>query len=418
MEPVDRAEHAERTDRIDHTPRTSRQAGAAQAARAADLPDAGTLARRIVGGEASATETVEEALTAVERTAHLRAFTQVWAEEALALAARIDAALARGTDLPLAGVPLAVKASEGTDSRQAQALIAAGSVPIGSTSVPGPGTEWKTWGRTDEGPTLNPWDSDAVPGGSSAGSAVAVAAGAVPLATASDGAGSTRIPAAWCGVAGYKPTTGLLPARDRAGLSVGGPIARTVADLELYRKVVLGARPAPPPARIRVAWSGTLGFNAPDPEVAEIAEQALHRWARTSDAVATVDAGLDLTDPADSWFARRGHDGPRAHSAAERHNARALVQLFSGFSGADLLATPTTPNPPHRHSGPGEVMSVGFTWLFNLTGHPAVSLPAGRTRRGLPVGLHLVAPHHADAALLSAARDAERCTAGTDADTA
>ncbi|WP_407940005.1 amidase family protein [Nocardiopsis coralli] len=407
----------DRTDRIDHAPRVPRQAqptGTAEGPAGGvgvpvDLPDAGTLARRIARGEASATGTVRDALAAVERTSHLRAFTQVWAEEALELATRIDAALARGTDLPLAGVPLAVKASEGTDSRQAQALIAAGSVPIGSTSVPGPGTEWKTWGRTDAGPTLNPWDGDAVPGGSSAGSAVAVAAGAVPWATASDGAGSTRIPAAWCGVSGYKPTTGLLPARDRAGLTVGGPIARTVADLELYRKVVLGARPAPPPTRIRVAWSRTLGFNDPDPEVAQLAEQTLHRWARASDAVEAVDARVELTDPADSWFARRGDGDVQDHDPVDRRNTRALAQLFSGFSGADLLATPTTPNPPHPHSGPGEVMSVGFTWLFNLTGHPAVSLPAGRTRRGLPVGLHLVAPHHADAALLSAARDAERC---------
>lgn len=367
-------------------------------------PDAGTIAARVRRGEVSAVKTLRGALASIDRTAHLRIFAEMWPDEALERAHSIDDALARGADLPLAGVPLAVKASEGTGSRQADALIRAGAVPVGSTSVPGPGTAWKTWGRTDAGPTLNPWDPDVVPGGSSAGSAVAVATGTVPWATASDGAGSTRIPAAWCGVLGYKPTTGLLPARDRAGLTVGGPIARTVSDLELYRRVVLGGRPVPTPARVRVVWSGTLGFNTPEPEVAGLAEQALRRWERGSDAVEVVDAPVALTDPAGVWFARRGSD-PDARAAVDRCDREALAGLFSRV---DLLATPTTPNPPHPHAGPGEVMSVGFTWLFNLTGHPAVSLPAGRTARGLPVGLHLIATHHADAFLLSAAAEAER----------
>lgn len=367
-------------------------------------PDAGTIASWVRRGEVSAGETVRDSLASIDRTAHLRAFTEVWPEEALEQAHAIDEALARGADLPLAGVPLAVKASEGTGSQQADALIRAGAVPIGSTSVPGPGTAWKTWGHTDGGPTLNPWDPDVVPGGSSAGSAVAVATGAVPWATASDGAGSTRIPAAWCGVLGYKPTTGLLSARDRAGLTVGGPIARTVADLELYRRVVLGGRPTSEPAHIRVAWSRTLGFNTPEPEVADLAERALRGWERRADAVEVVDAAVALTDPAGVWFARRGA-APGARAAVGRGDQEALAELFSRV---DLLATPTTPNPPHPHAGPGEVMSVGFTWLFNLTGHPAVSLPAGRTARGHPVGLHLVAAHHADAFLLSAAADAER----------
>lgn len=367
-------------------------------------PDAVTIAARVRRGEGSAVETVREALAAAEQIAHLRAFVEVWPDEALERAHSIDEALARGADLPLAGVPLGVKASEGTGSRQAGALIGAGTVPIGSTSVPGPGTAWKTWGHTDAGRTLNPWDPDVVPGGSSAGSAVAVAAGAVPWATASDGAGSTRIPAAWCGVLGYKPTTGLLPARDRAGLTVGGPIARTVADLELYRRVVLGGCPVSAPARIRVAWSPALGFNAPEPEVVGLAELALRRWQRGSGAVEVVDASIALTDPAGVWFARRSAD-PDARAAVDRDDREALAELFSRV---DLLATPTTPNAPHPHAGPGEVMSVGFTWLFNLTGHPAVSLPAGRTARGHPVGLHLVAVHHADAFLLSAAADAER----------
>ncbi|MFE1166341.1 amidase [Nocardiopsis sp. NPDC058789] len=364
-------------------------------------PTARETADRVTRGEASAVETVREALEAVERIGHLRAFVEVWPESALERAARVDAAVADGVRLPLAGVPLAVKASEGADSHQARRLVAAGAVPVGSTSVPGPGTPWKTWGDNGEGPTLNPWNGDRVPGGSSAGSAVAVATGAVPLATASDGAGSTRIPAAWCGVIGYKPTTGLLPARDRAGLTVGGPIARTVADVELYRSAVLGGRPVATPPRPRVAWSPTLGFNAPDPEVVELAERALRRWARSSGATVSVPR-LALTDPAETWLARRERGHPAGVPSED------LSALDAVLSSVDLLATPTTPNRAHPHAGPGEVMSVGYTWLFNLTGHPALSLPAGLTGDGLPVGLHLVARHHEDSLLLAAARDAER----------
>ncbi|MFE9244885.1 amidase [Nocardiopsis sp. NPDC006938] len=368
---------------------------------------AGETADRVNRGEVSAVETAHRALDGIDRIRHLRAFVEVWGQAALERAAEVDGAVADGARLPLAGVPLAVKASEGTGSHQARRLVAAGAVPVGSTSVPGPGTPWKTWGETAEGPTLNPWCADRVPGGSSAGSAVAVATGAVPLATASDGAGSTRIPAAWCGVVGYKPTTGLLPARDRAGLTVGGPIARTVADVELYRGAVLGDAPLASPARPRVAWSPTLGFTQPDPEVADVAERALRRWARGC-GIAVADAGITLTDPARTWLARRGPGSPADAPPVAPADLSALAELLSAV---DLLATPATPNRPHPHSGPGDVMSVGFTWLFNLTGHPALSLPAGFTGDGLPVGLHLVARHREDAALLAAARTAERVLA-------
>lgn len=101
----------------------------------------------------------------------------------------------------LRGLPIAVKGPRGMRAAQTRLLVAAGAVPIGTTSVPhGPGHQ--TWGRTDRGPTRNPWAPDRTPGGSSAGSAAAVAAGIVDLATGSDGAGSVRIPAAWCSVYG------------------------------------------------------------------------------------------------------------------------------------------------------------------------------------------------------------------------
>lgn len=370
-------------------------------------PDAHGIAARVSAREESAVAVVETALTAIERTGYLNAFTEVWVEEARRRASEVDDAAARGECLPLAGVPVAVKATEGTGSAQAARLLAAGAVPVGSTSVPGPGTAWRTWGTTPRGPTLNPWRHDVVPGGSSAGSAVAVATGSVPLATASDGAGSTRIPAAWCGVIGYKPTTGLLPARDRAGLTVGGPLTGCVADVELYRSVVLGAAPRNDalPRPLRVAWSATLGFNRTDPEVGRIAERALRTWAEDSGVTVEERRAPELTDPAADWFARRGRRGPDTSGGIEARNRAALDGLFDSV---DLLATPTTPNPPHPHDGPGETMSVGSTWLFNLTGHPAISVPTGLTADGLPVGLQLVAAHHRDGLLVAAAADYER----------
>ena len=365
----------------------------------------------VLGGEVSALEAARAALGAVERLdPGVNAFTGVWAARAVRRARAVDRLVAVGGRPPLAGVPVAFKHSEGSGSVQAGRLLRAGCVPVGTTSVPGPGTEWKTWGATARGRTANPWRTGLSPGGSSAGSAAAVAAGMVPLATGSDGAGSTRIPAAWCGVAGYKPTTGLLPARDRSGLTMGGPIARTVGDLLLYREAVLGAAAPPaPPGPLRAVFSADLGFAETDPEVAAVAEAAARDLAEAG-AVALEGPGVRLRDPEREWRARRSPTAagvpPSDDVRSDRaENDRALSALFAR---ADLLITPTTPNRPHGPDGPGPTMSTALTWLFNLTGHPAVSIPAGLCRDGSPVGLQLVADRHSDALLLAAARLCER----------
>lgn len=337
---------------------------------------------------------VSETLAAIEREdPRLCAFLDVWRGEALAR-------LPEAARLPLAGLPFAVKGPTGIRSYAARRLIAAGGVPVGSTSVPGPGTYWKTWGLGTHGRTVNPWRPDRTPGGSSAGSAVAVAAGLVPLATGSDGAGSVRIPAAWCGVFGLKTTHGLLPSPDRSGLASAGVLTRTAAGARTYLAHVLdGYEPAAAGLPLTAAHSPDLGFADVDPEVAAVVRGAVRRLAAAG-VVRLTGGGCALLDPGATWQAvRRGEVAPH-HAELRRENDR---RLDAFFADTPLLLTPVTPNRPHGHDGPGPLFSTSLTWAFNLSGHPAASVPAGFTPDGCPVGLQLVARRGADAQLLAMA---------------
>jgi Asp-tRNA(Asn)/Glu-tRNA(Gln) amidotransferase A subunit family amidase len=328
----------------------------------------------------------------------LSAFTDVWGARALAQERRTD------PELPLAGLPFAVKGPSGIRSYAARRLTAAGAVAVGSTSVPGPGTYWQTWGLGAHGPTRNPWRADRTPGGSSAGSAAAVAAGMVPLATGSDGAGSVRIPAAWCGVFGLKTTNGLLPSPDRTGLASAGVLTASAAGARAYLRCVLDAyEPAPPELPVRAVWSPDLGFADTEPEVAAVTLAAVERL-ESAGVLRLTDARPALLDPAGAWSAVRG-GRPERGAAVRAENDRRLDALFAG---ADVLLTPATPNRPHGHDGPGrDVYSTALTWAFNLSGHPAASLPAGFTGDGCPVGLQLVANIAADVSLLEIAVTAQ-----------
>ncbi|MCT7356558.1 amidase [Streptomyces sp. 15-116A] len=342
----------------------------------------------------------------------LCAFLDVWGEEALRRAGEVDARVEADERLPLAGVPIAVKGRHGL--RTAGPLLAAGCVAVGATSVPGPGTPWQTWGLGAHGRTVNPWRPDRTPGGSSAGSAVAVAAGLVPLATGSDGAGSVRIPAAWCGVMGLKATGGRLPSSDRTGLAAPGVLTRTASDAGAWWRAVsgeeyAGRRAFPVPA----VWSADLGFATPDPEPVALARAAA---ARLADAgvlrLVRPSAPPRLLDPAPAWSALRARSGDLTDAHRIRaENDRCLAALLTD---ADLLLTPTTPTAPHGHDGPGDRYSTALTWAFNLSGHPALTLPAGLGTDGCPAGLQLVARHGGETLLLAVAREAERQAALAD----
>ncbi|MFE6133997.1 amidase family protein, partial [Streptomyces sp. NPDC056437] len=270
-------------------------------------------------------------------------------------------------------------------------------------AVPGPGTYWQTWGLGRHGRTVNPYRADRTPGGSSAGAAVAVATGMAALATGSDGAGSVRIPAAWCGVFGLKTTNGLLPSPDRTGLASAGVLTPTAADARTCLRAVLDpyeeVRPVLP---LRARWSPDLGFARTDPEVESVARAAAE-LLETTGVVRLDRSPLELLDPRDAWQSVRG--GRPAAAAGVR--ADTDHRLDALFARTDLLLTPATPNRPHGHDGPGDTYSTALTWAFNLSGHPAASVPAGFTDDGCPVGLQLVAARGADVALVEMAVAAE-----------
>jgi len=251
---------------------------------AADLAFAGPAAQAdlVRRREVSPRELVELALRRIERLdPPLNAFRLVLAERALAEADQAAARVGAGDDRPLLGVPVAIKDDQGVagvtrtigtnatgdvpergDFAVVARLRAAGAVVVGITTVP----ELVMWGFTETatyGITRNPWDRQRTPGGSSGGSGAAVAAGLVPLATASDGLGSIRIPAAVCGLVGLKPQRGRVPVEPLddpwRGMSVFGALTRTVGDCALAYEVLSGrpyvAAAAREPGRLRVAIS-------------------------------------------------------------------------------------------------------------------------------------------------------------------
>jgi Asp-tRNA(Asn)/Glu-tRNA(Gln) amidotransferase A subunit family amidase len=451
-----------------------------------------SLAERVRNGDLSAASLVEHALSRIAASnPTINAFVAVDEARARAAADVVDAKVAKGLDPgPLAGIPIGVKDLEDAagyvttlgswgfaelppasrNSLLVDRLVAAGCVVVGKTNTPELG--WKP--DTDNplfGPTLNPWSLDHTAGGSSGGSAAAIAAGMVPLATGSDGGGSIRIPSSCCGLSGMKASLGRVPsggtsAPDWQHLSTKGPMARRLTDVVAVLDVVVGPDPSdlrslprpeaswiaaldsPRPPR-RVAWSPTLGYAEVDAEVLAICERAVEVLGSLGTEVVQVDTVFDA-DPVDDWLTLAGvynlrtyagiRDAPawkhvdpvlamvidgatsisaldvvRAEDACHALNLR-LVELFHDVR---LLVTPTmaAAPPPRSLGGSGMINGksdfnwVKFTYPFNMTRSPAATVCVGLTSSGLPVGLQLVGPQHADLVVLRSAAALEAAIA-------
>ena len=429
----------------------------------------------LADGELSAPELLEIYLERIARLdSQLRAYRVVLTDkardEAYAAQDRLDA----GEQLPLLGVPIAIKddvdvAGEVTtcgsgghrpavtsDAEVVRRLRAAGAVIIGKTNVPElmifPFTESLTFGAT-----RNPWNPKRTPGGSSGGSAAAVAAGLAPLALGSDGGGSIRIPSSWCGLFGLKPQ------RDRIslephddvwhGLSVNGPIARSVLDAALFLdatattsgvpgserefvaaatrdpgklRIALSTKVPTPPVRVgeeelaAVEGAGALlralGHDVVirDPEypLASIYANFLPRYLRGISDDADAQAHPERLEARTRNMARAGSFfSDRRMAAIRAAEARVSNRIQSIFDDVDVVVTPGTANGPSRigayqHRGAVSTLllvaqRVPYFPVWNLTGQPAAVVPWDLDGDGLPTSVQLVGRPFDEATLLS-----------------
>ncbi|WP_340683844.1 amidase [Amycolatopsis coloradensis] len=432
-------------------------------------------------GELSPVEATQNALRVIEeRDGETNAFCLVDADGALEQAKAAEIRWRDGNPIGwLDGVPASIKdmfLTQGwptlrgsrcidpeqpwdVDSPVTARLRENGLVLLGKTTTPE--LAWK--GVTDNtltGITRNPIDPSTTAGGSSGGSAAAVAAGMGELSVGTDGGGSIRIPASFCGIVGLKPTHGripLFPASPFGPLSHAGPMARSVDDTALLLDVLAlpdhrdPAALAPPVSTYReavrrdvrgliAAYSPTLGYVDVDPEVAEIVKSAVRSLGDAGLHIEETDPGF--TDPkpafdilwstgAAKWLdtfpagsetkvdpgLRKVWELGKTFSASDYLGAnaeRAALGILMGefHTRYDVLITPTLPIPAFEAGHevpPGSGLSgwpdwTPFTYPFNMTQQPAISVPAGRTSSGLPVGLQIVGPRHSDDLVLAVAK--------------
>ncbi|HEX4233045.1 MAG TPA: amidase [Caldimonas sp.] len=450
---------------------------------ATDLADctALTLLALYRSGDASPVDATRAVLDRIERLDPvLNAFCHLAPEQALASARASEERWRRRAPCgELDGVPVSVKdlilaagwptlrgsrtvdpnGPWDVDAPATARLREAGAVLLGKTTTP----EFGCKGETNSpltGITRNPWNPARTPGGSSGGTAAAVAAGLGPLSVGTDGAGSVRIPAAFCGNFGLKPSFGRVPAYPLSPMGTVahlGPHTMSVADAALMMNVL--KRPdardwtslPPDPSDctvglgdgvqgLRIAFSPTLGYAKVDREVAAAVAAAMVQIEALGAHVEAVDPGFD--DPLEIttglWFAgahslwagltTAQHELTDPDFRAEAELGRAFsaldlqrLHLRRGALGShmrqfmqrwDLLATPAVAVPAfdaraagHSPMNPESMLGwTPFSYPFNLTQQPACTIPCGLTREGLPIGLQLVGPMFGDALVLRAAR--------------
>jgi amidase len=438
---------------------------------ATDLAFAGAAqqARLIAAGEVSSRELVQTYLGRIERLdPQLNAWRIVFAERALAEADQADARRGAGNERPLLGVPIAIKddidvggevtawgtAAHGgpapQDAELVRRLRSAGAIVLGKTNVPEM-TQWPFTETITFGATRNPWDLERTPGGSSGGTAAAVASGMVGIGVGSDGLGSIRIPSAWCGLFGIKPQRDRVPIGPHEdawqGLSVNGPIARSVADAALFLDAATDAggfaqAAARAPGTLRIAVSSKLApgqFARLSPDVRAAVERTSELLRSLGHEVTERDPDLpgslmtnlltryfrgihdDVTqamphpqrlEPRTRAMARLGGLLPAGFVARQRAaEAGIAARINEIFDHVDVLLQPGPVGPPFKigqFHGRGAVWTlngvaprVPFQGLWNGTGQPACAVPAGLDRNGLPVGVQLVGRPGDEATLLS-----------------
>lgn len=439
------------------------------------------LAALVRSRQASPVEIVEDVLARIAALEpRLNAFVALDAEGARKAAREAEQAILRGDALgPLHGVPVTIKdvqavaglptrrGSRLSDSAPATAdapavarLRAAGAVILGKTA-----TTEQGWTAVSENPltgaTHNPWKQGYTAGGSSSGAAALAAAGCGPLHLGTDGAGSVRLPAHFCGVVGFKPSFGTVPyvpVPNNGALSHIGPITRDAADAELMLEVMAGPHPADQTtlpggfrrdpegddlSGLKVAYSPDLGHARVDPEIAATVEAAamvfeelgakvelttpawgplgpgLIRalWGPPLLAYAPADGAAEAAmDPGFVACLRETGDAAwRDVHAAQSHRhayAGAVGRWFA--EGWDLLLTPAASVAafPHGRQVPDHWPAHPWDWLvwaefsypFNLSHCPAVSVPCGLTQDGLPIGLQIIGPRLRDPLVMRTAR--------------
>ena len=442
------------------------------------------LAARVAVREISAREMVLEAFDRIERLDEDLHAVVALREEAHADARTLDDAIAAGAPAgPLAGLPVLVKdvtdvagmrTTFGSrwfadapvamqDGLVPARLRAADAIIVGTTNTP----EFATEAFVSNllfGTTGNPWRLDASPGGSSGGSSAALAAGMVPIATAADGGGSVRIPAAWCGLVGLKPTNGVIgrdPVPDWIDFSTDGPMGSSVADLRSLLAVMAGpvpgdptALPEQPPRTIAAptklfAIERWAAWGPLPPDVASMFDRAV---ARLQEVVGLDVERLDAShlfgdvNLDDDWFTLAGAEhahrfgrerietaGDQLHPcartvleagldvtlegylAARRRRfdyVRALDELLGdeGLICSPVMAIASCPadGVMPGADAPGLPVDAYGTQAQNMTGHPGISVPAGRSSVGVPFGLQITGPRFRDRMLLDVAEAWER----------
>ncbi len=447
------------------------------------------LTERLRNKKASPVELMQATFARIDETnTDLNAVVAMYdRDQLLREAQEAETRIARGEARPLEGVPLGVKdledakgliTSHGSlifkdnvaqeDSTQVERLRRAGAIVVGKTNAPEFGYTAITKNLV-YGVTRSPWNLAHTPGGSSGGSAAAMAANVLSLVTSSDGGGSIRIPASFTGCFGHKPSFGRIPRGpfqhwEFQDTAVYGPTTKTVEDAALFMDQVVGASPFDPnslphpgisyleavrrglPSKLRVGYSPDLGYAVVQSDIAAAVEKNVKVFEKLGHTVVPIKGGppllgrewavsgvFELASHLHEFFPEREKEFGRAFAGglklawevrpdnwgvAARQREKLNRWCAELFDQVDVLVTPTVPYDappaggpfPEETEGRAQVLAgvAAFTIPFNMSWHPASTVRVGLSRNQLPMGMQIVGPRHRDDLVLQAARAFEQ----------